>query len=1312
MAVIKCKMCGGDLVLVEGQSVAECEYCGSRQTVPSSDNEKKLIQFERAERLRKNCEFDKAAGLYEAIVSEFRQEAEAYWGMVLCKYGIEYVDDPATGKKIPTCHRSSFDSILEDSDFEQALENADSVAWRVYREEAKQIEQIRKGIIAVSANEAPYDVFICYKETDENGDRTLDSVLAQDIYDALTEKGYRTFFARITLEDKLGQEYEPYIFAALNSAKIMLAVGTDYEFYNAVWVKNEWSRYLKLMTKDKTKHLIPCFKGIDAYDMPREFAKLQAQDMGKVGAMQDLLRGIEKILPKQKNTTVIQEKVVVGAVGGNNKVTALLERGNMALEDGDWAKADSFFEDVLNNDAKNAQAYIGKTLAQEKCRTMDTFARKRKEATQSVRSETLQLEPNHVHINEMAQKYSLPGYVEEGSIRELYRFALRYSSEVSDRKQQYREEENYWANHKLLSRAEKFASGAVAQTLLTEKKALFAYLKDRVQKAEAADAKAVEKLRSAYGAHIAEADQRAEKVYNDGLARRERDYQTWLEQAKKETFPDKLKKLAEKFAGLGDYQDSKNLAEHCRKRAAEEQAKIDAEEERQRVIAEQRKKAQQEREKRLAIITVSVIVAVIAIALIVTKVILPGKAYKEAEALLVAGDTYGAAKAFGTAGTYRDAWERSFSLWGEITNRETVSANDYTHIVGICNDGSLETSDYRSEFYHGQCDVDGWTDIVAVSAGSDHTVGLRSDGTVVATEYIVKNKSHYYGQCDVDDWRNIVAISAASTQTVGLRSDGTVVATTYIPNSYYPYRGQCDVSDWTDMIAVTTHGSYTVGLHSNGTVVAVGENKNGQCDVDGWTNIVAVDAGSDYTVGLRSDGTVVAVGLNDDGQCEVDSWADIVAVSAGFDHTVGLRSDGTVVAVGGNKFGQCDVRDWEDIVAVSAGSFCTVGLRSDGTVVAVGSNNEEERCDVSSWTNIKLPVISEEQRAAMDAAKQEQEAQLAAEQKAEEERLAREYAAAEKLAKNGETAKAAIAFGKLADYKDSRERSMELWNNVDHLQSINVGESGHTVALKSDGTVVAVGKSDDGRLDVQDWKDIVSVSAGAGYTVGLKSDGTVLAIGYDDNGRCDVEDWQDIISINTGLYHTVGIKSDGTVVAAGTINVSNSTESDKRVPNVGSWKDIVKVCGGKTFTLGLRADGTVVSDGSNYFGQCNVTDWENIVSIDAGEGHSVGVKADGTVVAVGYNIYGQCNVQDWKDIVSVCAGKCHTVGLKSDGTVVAIGWDKYGQCDVSEWKDIVAIDVGASNTVGIKADGTVIAIGWDEYGQCDVADWKNIKLPQ
>ena len=358
MSVIKCKMCGGDLELIEGSSVAVCEYCGSQQTVPAADNEKKLTLFARANRLRLAREFDKAAGVYESIVADFPTEAEAYWGLVLCRYGIEYVDDPATGKKIPTCHRSSFDSVMEDSDFEQALENADAVARRVYRDEAKAIEELRRGIVEVSGKEPPYDIFICYKETAEDGQRTVDSVIAQDVYDALTEKGYRVFFSRISLEDKLGTEYEPYIFAALHSAKIMLAFGTDYEYYNAVWVKNEWSRYLQLMTKDKSKHLIPCYKGIDAYDMPKEFAKLQAQDMGKVGAMQDLLRGVDKIMSGNSSAAAQPPQAATNATA-----ESLLKRAQMFLEDKDSKLATEYAQKVLDIDPECADAYMVLLLA-------------------------------------------------------------------------------------------------------------------------------------------------------------------------------------------------------------------------------------------------------------------------------------------------------------------------------------------------------------------------------------------------------------------------------------------------------------------------------------------------------------------------------------------------------------------------------------------------------------------------------------------------------------------------------------------------------------------------------------------------------------------------------------------------------------------------------------------------------------------------------------------------------------------------------------------------------------------------------------
>lgn len=363
MTVFECKRCGGGLNITEADKVVECEYCGTTQTVPSADNEKKMTLFNRANRLRLKNEFDKAAALYEQLIAEFPEEAEAYWGLCLCNWGIEYVDDPATGEKKPTCHRASFESLVKDENYLLAMEYADLTAQRVYRREAQEIDRLNDAILSVSRNEKPYDVFICYKEkTDENGMRTHDSVLAQDIYDALTANGLKVFFSRISLEDKLGRQYEPYIFAALNSAKVMLAIGTKYEYFQAAWVKNEWSRFLRLAAKDRSKVLIPCFCDMDPYDLPDEFKGLQAQDLGKLGAVQDLVRGVGKLLAKDapKDGDVQQAAVSNPAAA---TVQSLLKRAFMFLEDGEWDSADEYAEKVLDIDPENGEAYLAKAMS-------------------------------------------------------------------------------------------------------------------------------------------------------------------------------------------------------------------------------------------------------------------------------------------------------------------------------------------------------------------------------------------------------------------------------------------------------------------------------------------------------------------------------------------------------------------------------------------------------------------------------------------------------------------------------------------------------------------------------------------------------------------------------------------------------------------------------------------------------------------------------------------------------------------------------------------------------------------------------------
>lgn len=362
MTVFKCKMCGGTIEIEQGTTVGICDCCGTKQTFPRLDDDRRANLYDRANHFRRNNEFDKAAGIYEQILNEDTGDAEAYWSLVLCRYGIEYVEDPATHKRVPTVNRAQFTSIFDDDNYKSAIKFADGYQESIYEEEANTINEIQKGILAISQKEDPFDVFICYKETDNYGKRTYDSVLANDLYHQLTQEGFKVFFARITLEDKLGSAYEPYIFAALNSAKVMVVLGTKPEYFNAVWVKNEWSRYLTLVRESGGKKtLIPAYRDMDPYDLPEEFSHLQAQDMNKLGFMQDLIRGITKIVRANDPKPAVRETVIVG---GNTAVEPLLKRTFMFLEDGDWNGANGYCEKVLDLEPENGQAYLGKLMAE------------------------------------------------------------------------------------------------------------------------------------------------------------------------------------------------------------------------------------------------------------------------------------------------------------------------------------------------------------------------------------------------------------------------------------------------------------------------------------------------------------------------------------------------------------------------------------------------------------------------------------------------------------------------------------------------------------------------------------------------------------------------------------------------------------------------------------------------------------------------------------------------------------------------------------------------------------------------------------
>lgn len=906
MPVFKCKMCGGDLEIKEGMSVAECQYCGTQQTLPRLDSERRANLYDRANHFRRNNEYDKAMALYEQILNEEPTDAEAYWSLVLCRYGVEYVEDPATHKRVPTVNRTQYTSIFADEDYKQAIAHADGAQRAVYEAQAKDIDDIQKGILEISGKEEPFDVFICYKETDASGRRTPDSVLAAELYHELTQEGFKVFFSRITLEDKLGSAYEPYIFAALNSAKVMVVIGTKPEYFNAVWVKNEWSRYLALIKSGAKKVLIPAYRDMDPYDLPEEFSHLQAQDMSKLGFMQDLIRGIKKLTETDEPKAAGKETVVMGAGGAN--IAPLLKRAFMFLEDGDWQSANEYCEKVLDMDPENAQAYLGKLMAELQVRKKEELANCAYSFDHTANYQRV------MQFGDDKLKTEMQGYI----------------SQINQRNEQARLEQLY--------------SNAVT--------AMQAAKTEEDFKAAAAAFQAISEFKNSK--HLA-----ARCLDQAQNAKKQAIYRAVKQRIAGNTADDYKEALA-MLQPIADCPDANKLIHACQQKMEKILAADKKRAKRNKIMAVV-----------ILCIVAVVIVGIIVTKAVVLPNIQYNNAmalyndekfdeatqafeklgnykdspekikeiqYHQAEQLYEQNKYGKAAFAFNALGNYKDSSEKASEIWAKVTQRETVSAGS-EHTVGLKADGTVAAVGNNR---YGQCDVGDWADIVAVSAGVYHTVGLKADGTVVAVGF------NDNGQCDVEDWTDIVAISAGEYHTVGLKANGTVVA---VGNNR---SGQCDVGDWTDIMAVSA-GRYTVGLKADGTVVAVGDNYLGQCDVGNWTDIVAISAGNTYTVGLKADGTVVAVGDNDYGLCDVEGWTDIVAVSAGALHTVGLKTDGTVVAVGYNNDGQCDVGDWTDIVAVSTGRYHTVGLKADGTAVAIGNNSSYGQCNVKDWKDIKVP---------------------------------------------------------------------------------------------------------------------------------------------------------------------------------------------------------------------------------------------------------------------------------------------------------------------------------------------------------------------
>lgn len=683
---------------------------------------------------------------------------------------------------------------------------------------------------------------------------------------------------------------------------------------------------------------------------------------------------------------------------GNANITALLKRGYLALEDKEWDKADSFFEQSLNLDAESAEAYLGKLMAELKVSYKSELSKL------SVPFDNSADYAKAIRFGDSALKEELGSYI----------------SEITARNESERAEAVYSEAKKTMEHACAAANGMALYKKAAEGFAAISGYKDS-DKLNEDCLKLAEQLRcdnilNAVKKEYSSADipRLGQLIENLMQIKNWKDASSVIEECKKRkeqletdrkngiisasrnalkgSDVKRIEAQIPVLSSLNGYADSKQLISECEKRIQE-------------LNIEKKEKLEKRRTrnavfKKAAIITSAVLAGLIAITLLLYFLIIPEIRYSRATNLYNEGKYVEARHIFVNLNNYKDCMNRISDC------DEKLLGIDYKNALELLEKGELSKAkkafrklkdfknspdmvkecDYRQAFilmkdekfeealkifmalYDYSDSIEKIEEIAASCNDDVYTVAVTY-GKLAELDPGFWEKSR-------DLWGQITrrhTVSAGWNYTVAVRRDGTVYATDVDLSSDYQY-GQADVENWEDIIAVEAGWDHTVGLKSDGTVVAVGNNEDGQCNVENWTNIVAVNATSSETYGLRADGTIIST-VSD----EPDSSSAVI-MDGDYGNTV-LLNDGTVpgtewknmidvadnnicVGLGSNGKIVIDVPGYYDdmvpntndfgsnIIDIDSSMYYIVALRSDGTVIAFDKESGEYISSVKLWENI------------------------------------------------------------------------------------------------------------------------------------------------------------------------------------------------------------------------------------------------------------------------------------------------------------------------------------------------------------------------
>jgi alpha-tubulin suppressor-like RCC1 family protein len=257
---------------------------------------------------------------------------------------------------------------------------------------------------------------------------------------------------------------------------------------------------------------------------------------------------------------------------------------------------------------------------------------------------------------------------------------------------------------------------------------------------------------------------------------------------------------------------------------------------------------------------------------------------------------------------------------------------------------------------------------------------------------------------------------------------------------------------------------------------------------------------------------------------------------------------------------------------------------------------------------------------------------------------------------------------------------------------------GHSLALKSDGSIVGWGRNFEGQAAPPAGNNYISIAAGWGHSLALKSDGTIVGWGNNEYGQATPPAGNNYVAIAAGTYHSLALKSDGTIVGwgAGKPGQTDWPNYGQAAPPAGN--NYVSIAAGGYHSLALKSDGSIVGWGESGYGQATPPAG-NYVAIAAGYYHSIALKSDGSIVGFGYNASGQATPPAGNNYIAITAGEQHNLALKSDGTIVGWGNNDYGQAIPPTGNNFVAIAAGETHSIALRSDGTIVGWGNNYYVQ-------------